>query len=147
MYGAYQLLSRLIHKTNFPVFVGIIDDETDLVCLFKDALSNIADVRAFGFTDPKLALVHFRDNHEKYKCIISDYRMPSMNGIEFLEQAKEINAGVARILISAFDIADQAFRDCQCVDKFLQKPIRISDLIEQVQKCLISVEIEKQNLE
>ena len=135
----------MVRETYFPVFVGIIDDETDLVCLFRDALSSIPDVRAFGFTDPKLALMHFRDNREKYKCIVSDYRMPSMNGLELLEEAKEINADVARILISAFEIADQVFSDCQCVDKFLQKPIRISDLIEQVQKCLIHVEIKKQN--
>jgi DNA-binding NtrC family response regulator len=127
------------------VFVGIIDDEPDLANLFKDALNSLPGVRAFGFTDPELALIHFRSNQENYRCIISDYRMPSMTGLELFEKVKEIDSNVTRILMSAFEIHDEVFKDCQCVHKFIQKPVRISDLIVQVQKSLNIVEIEKQS--
>jgi DNA-binding NtrC family response regulator len=129
------------------VFVGIIDDEPDLVNLFRDAINNLPGVRAFGFTDPELALTHFRCNQENYRCIISDYRMPSMTGLELFEKVKEINSNVTRILMSAFEIQDQVFKDCRFVHKFIQKPLRISNLVDEVQKSLNLVEIKKQSLE
>jgi hypothetical protein len=42
-----------------PVFVAV-DDEVDLACLFKEALSQIDGVQVFAFTDPLLALEHFQ---------------------------------------------------------------------------------------
>jgi len=129
------------------VFVAVVDDEVDLASLFKEALNHIANVQAFGFSDPNLALEHFRINHRNYRCIISDYRMPSMNGIELLNKMKEIDGGVSRILISAFEIQDEIFKSAKCIDKFLQKPVRIADLIVQVQKCLDPLKIEESNRE
>ena len=43
-----------------PVFVAVIDDEADLAYLFKEALSQIDGVQVFAFTDPSLALEHFK---------------------------------------------------------------------------------------
>ena len=129
------------------MFVAVVDDEVDLASLFKEALSHIDNVQAFGFSDPNLALEHFRINHRNYRCIISDYRMPSMNGIELLNKMKEIDGGVSRILISAFEIQDEIFKSAKCIDKFLQKPVRIADLIVQVQKCLDPLKIEESNRE
>jgi hypothetical protein len=38
-----------------PVYVAVIDDEIDLVYLFKDALSQIDGIEVFAFSDPNLA--------------------------------------------------------------------------------------------
>lgn len=123
-------------QENSPVFVAVIDDEGDIAYLFRDALDNIPGVKAFAFTDPNLALEHFRCNQKKYRCIVSDYRMPSMNGIELLEKVREMDSAVTRVLISAFEIRDEVFDRCQCVDLFLQKPLRINELVEKIQKYL-----------
>ena len=117
---------------NFPVFVSVVDDEEDLVYLFRDALSQIPGVSVLAFTDPKLALAHFETNHEKYGLVLSDYRMPAMTGVDLLEKVKEINPEVKRILISAFDVGDEIFSSCNCVDVFLQKPISMTDLASNV---------------
>jgi two-component SAPR family response regulator len=58
--------------------------------------------------------------------------MPEMNGIELLKRMKEINSNVKTLLISAFEINDELFRKCSCVDKLLQKPIHIPRLINEV---------------
>ena len=65
-----------------PIFVAIIDDEQDLAFLFKDALSQIDGVTVFAFSDPTLALEHFKINHQNYRVVVSDFRMPFMTGIE-----------------------------------------------------------------
>jgi DNA-binding NtrC family response regulator len=127
-----------------PSYVAIIDDEQDLVCLFRDALSQVSGVQVIGFTEPMLALQHFEVNQSKYEIIISDYRMPAMNGIELLSRIKEINPSVMRVLMSAFEIEDRIFEQFNCVDKFLQKPIKISDLIKEIQKQLKSIQIRKE---
>lgn len=123
-------------QNNFPVFIAIIDDEPDLGYLFRDALSQIPDTRVFAFTDPMLALEHIQTNSEKYRCVISDYRMPSITGIELLEKVKEVDSGIARILISAFEIRDEVFKNSECVDEFLPKPITMAYLIDCVKKHL-----------
>lgn len=64
--------------------------------------------------------------------MLSDYRIPEMNGIELLREVKEINPSVKTLLISAFDL-DNIIREAVCVDKILQKPIAMKALIEEVQ--------------
>ena len=75
--------------------------------------------------------------------IISDYRMPTMDGIQLLEKVKAINPVVTRILISAFEVDDNIFQNCHCIDKFLQKPISILNLIDQVKSIVNKSVIEK----
>ena len=121
-------------QKNFPVFIAIVDDEPDLAYLFRDALSQIPDARVFAFSDPLLALEHIRTNSENYQCVISDYRTPSITGIELLTKIQEINPRIKRILISAFDIQDEVSKNSECIDEFLPKPITMAAMIEHVKK-------------
>ena len=123
------------------MFIAIIDDEPDLACLFKEALSQIDGAEVFAFTDPLLALEHFQTNHQNYMIIISDYRMPSMTGIELLSKIKDVNPAVTRIMMSAFEIQDELFEECKCVDKFLQKPVLMTDLINEVRMLVSKIQI------
>ena len=128
-----------------PVFIAVIDDEPDLACLFKEALSQIDGAEVFSFSDPLLALEHFRANHQNYMVIISDYRMPTMTGMELLSKIKNVNPAVTTIMMSAFEIRDELFQECKCVDKFLQKPVLMTDLINQVRMLLNAMVIRDTN--
>ena len=128
-----------------PVFIAIIDDEPDLACLFKEALSQIDGAEVFAFTDPLLALEHFKANHQNYRVVISDYRMPTMTGMELLSKIKDVNPATTRILMSAFEITDELFEECNCVDKFLQKPILMTDLINEVRMLVNTMQIPNTN--
>jgi DNA-binding NtrC family response regulator len=126
------------------MFVSVVDDEVDLASLFKDALSQIPNTRVLAFSDPVLALEHFQLNQRNYKCVISDYRMPGLNGIELLSKVKEVNNEVTTILISAFEIGDEVFKNANCIDKFLQKPVRMGDLLVQVRNKISEIKVEEQ---
>jgi DNA-binding NtrC family response regulator len=135
-----------LDRTNqSPVFIAIIDDEPDLASLFKEALSQIDGAEVFAFTDPLLALEHFQTNHQNYMVIISDYRMPSMTGIELLSKIKDVNPAVTRIMMSAFEIQDELFQEFKCVDKFLQKPVLMTDLINEVRMLVSKMQIADTN--
>ena len=129
------------HDKQSPVFVAVIDDEADLAYLFKEALSQIDGVEVFAFTDPSLALEHFKANHQNYRVVISDYRMPTMTGMELLSKIKDVSPATTRIMMSAFEIQDEQFQECKCVDKFLQKPVLMTDLINEVRMLVSKIQI------
>jgi response regulator RpfG family c-di-GMP phosphodiesterase len=62
-----------------------------------------------------------------------------------LSKIKDVNPAVTRILISAFEVKDELFEECNCVDKFLQKPILMTDLINEVQMLVNKIQIPHTN--
>ena len=121
--------------------VAIVDDELDIVNLFRDCLRGINDILIFTFTDPFIALEHFITNKDTYFLIISDLRMPSLCGIEFLKKVKKENPLVRTLLMTAFEVDDKLFQEytkADIINDFLQKPIRLKDLRSAVMKNLIS---------
>ncbi len=59
-----------------------------------------ADVVVETFTSPLRALE--RAEEEDFSLIISDYRMPEMDGVEFLSRVIELQPGVARMILSGY---------------------------------------------
>jgi DNA-binding NtrC family response regulator len=82
--------------------IAIIDDEVDLVNLFQEALENNG-FKVCVFTDPIQAFNHIQKNPNDYGLILSDYRMPVMNGNELCTKLMRINSGFKVILMSAYE--------------------------------------------
>ncbi|HEY9491084.1 MAG TPA: response regulator [Nitrososphaeraceae archaeon] len=129
--------------------VVIVDDDLEITLLFREALKDISRVKIFTFTDPVLALEHFQINEYAYVLVISDFKMPGLNGMEFLKKIKALNPFVRTILMTAFEVVDKIFRDYtknKIIDEFLQKPIGMHDLIKEVDTQLYSYENQKRLL-
>ena len=56
------------------------------------------------------ALDDFDINSDRYGLVISNLRMPIMNGYQFIKKVKEIKPQVKVFFISAFEIDDIEFR-------------------------------------
>lgn len=132
-------MENIDNSTNNGI-VSIIDDDMDITVLFRDALEQKIE-NLFTFTDPVLALEHFEINKHRYALVLSDCKMPGLDGMEFLKKVKKSNSNVRTILMTAFEIDDKLFDDYKkrkIIDAFLQKPIRIRDLIAEVERQLRS---------
>ena len=126
--------------------VSIVDDDPDITLLFDEVLKSISRITIFTFTDPILALEHFQVNEYAYVLVISDYKMPGLNGMEFLKKIKDANRFVRTILMTAFQIEDKVFNENtkkKIINAFLQKPIGIHDLVKEVDTQLDAYEMQK----
>jgi DNA-binding NtrC family response regulator len=113
----------------------VVDDERDIVNQIKRSLEAVDGFKACTFTDPFAALEHFNLGCEDHQIVISDIRMPGMNGYEFVKQIKKINPQVKIILMSSFEINDNELLDVLPdvkISTFLQKPFSLDILRNMV---------------
>jgi YesN/AraC family two-component response regulator len=87
-----------------------------------------------------VALDYFKANHKNCSLVLSDIRMPGINGYELVTNVKKINPKAKVILMSAFEIQQKEFHNMLPdikVDAFLQKPFSIGHLNEVIEKVNI----------
>jgi DNA-binding response OmpR family regulator len=114
----------------------MLDDELDIVNIFTRALQQ-QGFRVIGFTEPIVALDHFQKNFDLYSLVISDIKMPVMDGYEFIKRVKEIKRDVKVFFMSAYlsdDIQYRAGIPSVTVDEYIEKPISIKHFISLVKK-------------
>ena len=127
--------------------IAIVDDEDDIVKLFRDAIGKINGITIFTFIDPVLTLEHININKQKYVLVISDLRMPALAGMELIQKIKELNPYVRTILMTAFAAEDDLFQEYtkkELINAFLEKPIRLGDLRAEVNNQLHTFELQKE---
>jgi DNA-binding NtrC family response regulator len=126
------------NKTSDQRMIQVVDDEFDIVNVIKLYLQG-KGLNVFGFTDPLLALEHFRINCKNYMLIISDIRMPGMNGFEFVRKVREIIPTIKVLLMSAFEVNSVELSEDlrgNKIQAFIQKPIALDELGNIVQAQL-----------
>lgn len=114
----------------------VVDDELDIVLIFKQALSR-QGYTVFGFTDPLLALEHFKVNAEDYGLVITDVRMPRMSGFELAANIKVIKPDAKVVFMSAFEVSDLEFSMPGVkINDFLRKPVDVKTLVRRVKVAM-----------
>lgn len=126
--------------------VAVIDDDIDITNLFHDVLcENLIDASVYAFNDPISALEHFTENKEDYALIISDLRMPGLNGLELLKKAKVYNPKVRTILMSAYNFDEdptyQPYMKEGVIDTTIEKPVTIHRLCQRVKDELENYQV------
>jgi DNA-binding response OmpR family regulator len=118
----------------------ILDDEFDIMSIFTLALER-QGFHVIGFTEPLLALDHFQKNSDRYWLIVSDIRMPLIDGYEFIKRVKKLKPDVKVFFISAFLTDDIQYRtglSLLKVDEYIEKPISIKHFISLVTKYFLT---------
>jgi CheY-like chemotaxis protein len=132
-------LSKRRRIREYEPRVLVLDDDFDLATLVKQILQKDVFKNVFAFTDPLLALEHFRINQKDYSIIISDIRMPTMNGFEFVREARKINPKVKILLMTAFEIDDKEFARVlpkPKIDGLIRKPASSKQILNTVSSII-----------
>ena len=108
---------------NKLIKILILDDEDFILSEIKEGLSDYTvDIE----NNPLKALQKIKQS--KYDIFIVDYKMPNMNGIDFLiELKKEYNNDYVSILLTAYSdktILEQILNK-ELVSTFIEKPFKI----------------------
>ncbi len=119
--------------------VSIVDDELDITQLYQDAIyGHINGISVVCFNNPVTALEHFIENKKDYALVISDLRMPNLNGLDLLSKIKMLNPNVRTILVSAYEVKEdkvfQKYMKDGTIDLFIEKPIPIDSLRQKVRE-------------
>ena len=114
----------------------LIDDDPDISLLFGDQLKS-AGMVVDTFTNPEDALKHFIKSHyHYYDLIVTDIRMPGLNGFELYHQLKAFNPKIRILFITALDISSEITSLLPELksSQFISKPVDPITLISSIKQ-------------
>jgi DNA-binding NtrC family response regulator len=107
----------------------LVDDEPNILNALRRCLASIdvgeldgEALKVEAFTSPEQALE--RSEEQDFDLVISDYRMPSMDGVQFLSAMMELQPAVPRMICSGYadrDAIIAAVNEVQLA-RFIGKP-------------------------
>src|SRR5215208_596772 len=113
-------------ETFFSVL--LIDDDAGILTILKHSLEQ-AGMHTYGFTNPMLAVEHFRRNANSYDIVVTDIRMPQMSSFQVARAVKQIRPDIKVAFATSFDITksefDKVFPSTEA-DAFITKPVKPS---------------------
>jgi DNA-binding response OmpR family regulator len=129
-------------RRNSPFRIMFVDDEKDILSTVKRGLESNNAFKVDTFPSGESALQTFENHPENYyDIVITDIRMPKMNGFELYRRIKEKNPSMKIAFITAFEINKEEFNKVMPsvnVIDFISKPLSISNLILKLKTMLTS---------
>lgn len=84
--------------------------------------------------------------YKKYnpQIVITDIKMPNMNGVELIEHIKKISSDTKIIIMSAFDDKEYLYQAIALgVFRFIKKPVNLSELTEILHAAVVQIKHEE----
>ena len=117
--------------------VLLVDDEPDILAALGIYLEGALGVQVSRANGGQEAL-DLLEKGPLPDLIVSDYRMPGMDGLTFLAQVRSRWPEVPRILLTAFpdmQLAIRALNETH-IERFLSKPVQPEELLKVVEGVL-----------
>jgi DNA-binding NtrC family response regulator len=115
----------------------VVDDE-ELMGNYIEEVLQRTGYEHVAFTEPEKALEFLAWNADRIDLIISDIKMPGMNGIALAREAERTKAGIPVILLSAYtvDSMDAGEAAPPNVRAILEKPLLKTDLLRTIEEAI-----------
>jgi CheY-like chemotaxis protein len=121
-----------------PKILLVDDEKDDLIVLEK--FLKMGGFQVNSFSNPRQALLHYANTDPySYDLIISDIRMPEINGFQLYHKLKSIKADAKILFATCLNIAEELLTLLPEVDpqQVIQKPIEKEKFIEIVKKQIL----------
>lgn len=117
----------------------LVDDEIEIVKSLSEILNRFG-YSVIARTEARTALSVVRDG-AKIDLVITDYRMPGMDGLEFLHALRQMDASVPVIVLTAYGAVESYLKSLSLgVFDYINKPIKAKELGRIVQAAIDSSE-------
>ena len=126
-----------------PNTILIVDDEENILNALERLLED-KGYRMFFANSGHKGLEIIR--HEDIHLVVSDHKMPGMDGIKFLNEVKKISPDTLRIMLTGFadvDIAVKAINEGE-VYRFITKPWNNVELLSTVKQGIEYYNLQKE---
>ena len=111
-------------------FILVLDDDKDTTSALAASLRR-QGLHVHAFTDPVVALQDFKQNFKDCILVISDIRMPQMNGFQFVRNTRRLKPDLKVIFMTTFQISKPEFEKIHPSMKvygLLSKPVSMRKL-------------------
>jgi DNA-binding NarL/FixJ family response regulator len=115
--------------------VLFVDDDKNLLDGLRRSLHSKAGEWEIKYTQSAHEALALCEK-ESFHCVVSDYKMPEMDGLEFLAKIKEKHSSIKLILLTGQSEEETYARAKESVDLYLSKPCSAADIIQAVEKLL-----------
>lgn len=107
---------------NSKIKILYVDDESTNLELFEMVFQDTFEVHIA--ISPKEGLEAVNRNHD-FKFVISDMKMPEMDGLEFVKEVKKNNNSMPCLILSGFQETDEIFdaRKENIIVDYMMKPL------------------------
>lgn len=106
------------------IYIVYLDDESDIIEVITDKVKNYG-FTPHGTSNPHEAIEFIKKHRSMIGLIISDYKMPSMDGFEFRQNVVQIAPEIPFTILSGHVDRDMALRGLELqITAFLEKPIK-----------------------
>ena len=133
---------------DMPVRILCVDDERNVLrSLERIFLDDDYEIVIAGSGEEGLRILE--EAGDSFQVVVSDYRMPVMNGVEFLKEVYERWPDTVRIVLSGYADAGAIVAAINegHIYKFIPKPWNDEELRVTIQNCLERYSLMKENRE
>lgn len=117
--------------------IMVVEDESDILRIVQLYLKKWGfDVEPFD--SPFKALEAFRERPSAFSLVLSDVRMPGMDGIQLAKEIIKIKQDAKVVMMTAFEMDEQIGSSLPNIKKedILHKPLKLVDVCTAVKKRL-----------
>lgn len=122
----------------------IVDDEPDMLKLLNMTLQKKTPYHVTITNNPVEALSLAKSG--EFDLVITDLKMPGLDGMELLDAVKKINPDTPVIMITAYGTIESA---SEAMSKggfdFITKPFRIEQILFTIEKAIKWLNLQKEN--
>ncbi len=127
-----------------PEKLLVVDDEPDMLRLLTMIIKNKTPYDLITTNNPVEALELAKKGG--FDIVITDLKMPGLDGIELLNALRDFDADIPIIIITAYATAESA---TEAMDKnafdFITKPFRKEQILFTIEKAIKWLRIQKEN--
>ena len=139
--GQYNRLRYNDTLSSTPIL--LVEDESDILHTFARALKSEGYSNIMTFSDSREVLRHIVDpkNLQYYRLVISDIRMPDINGMKLYQILKILNPSIRALFVTALDAVEEVtsiYPEIRPKD-IIRKPVSLEQFVNIVNNKVSSI--------